>query len=103
MASTENQRDDEYSGDPIAVSELEDAVEDWLTDHDVADGWNLAPGLVAAGIDASALEQLEDRIPPAALNPSVRWLAESLTVRRAVDVVCRSASRMSDLVTAVKA
>jgi PAS domain S-box-containing protein len=89
--------------DPIAISEQEDAVEDWLADHGIDDGWNLASGLVAAGIDDPALQQLEGQFPPAALNPSVRWLAESLTVRNAVDVVCRSASRMSDLVTAVKA
>jgi PAS domain S-box-containing protein len=94
---------DGHHDDPIAISEREDAVEDWLADHGIDDGWNLASGLIAAGIDDLALQQLEDQFPPAALSPSVRWLAESMTVRNAVDVVCRSASRMSDLVTAVKA
>ncbi len=99
----EAQRHAEGRSDPIAISEQEAVVEDWMADHGIDDGWNLASGLVTAGIDDSALRQLEDQFPPEALNPSVRWLAESLTVRNAVDVVCRSASRMSDLVTAVKA
>jgi PAS domain S-box-containing protein len=91
------------TGDPIAVSAREDAVEDWLAAHGIEEGWSLAPGLVAAGIADAALEELAGQFPPTALGPAVCWLGESLTVRDAAEVVSRSAGRMSDLVSAVKA
>lgn len=89
--------------DPIAISEQEDAVAEWLDAHGVRDSWNVAPGLVAAGIDESAFQQLEEQLPHDALGASVCWIAESLAIRNAVEVVSRSTSRMSDLVMAVKA
>lgn len=89
--------------DPLAVSEQEEAVEDWLNAHAVDESWMLAAGLVAGGITEETLDALATQLPPAALNPAARWIAESLTVRQAAEVVCRGAERMSDLVSAVKA
>lgn len=103
MPDSQAKADADARVDPIAISEQEDAVEDWLSAHGVRDGWNLASVLVAAGVNEAAFQRLERQIPPAALGASVCWLAESLNIRSAVDVVSRSASRMSDLVSAVKA
>jgi PAS domain S-box-containing protein len=89
--------------DPIAIGEQEDAVADWLITHGVQDSWNVAPGLVAAGIHEASFQKLEDQLPTEALGASVCWVAESLAIRNAVDIVSRSTSRMSDLVMAVKA
>jgi PAS domain S-box-containing protein len=89
--------------DPVTVSEREDAIESWLELHDVGEGWTLASGLVAAGMTEAVLDELASRLPAAALEPAVRWLGESVSVVTAADVVTRSASRMSDLVKAVKA
>ena len=88
--------------DPVQVSEREDALGDWLTDHDVREGWKLALGFVKAGITDDDLEQLAGHLPDGALDPAMRWLGESLAIRDAADVVCRSTSRMSELVTAIK-
>jgi signal transduction histidine kinase len=91
------------SPDPVAISEQESAVEDWLADRGIAEGWRLASSLVAAGVNETILQQLANQLPPDALGATVRWIGESIAVRGAVDVVCRSSSRISDLVTAVKA
>jgi PAS domain S-box-containing protein len=104
IAPIDSDSDDDASlDDPIVVSEREDAVADWLADHGVDEGWNLSAGLVAAGLDDAALDRLASHLPERSLGTAVRWLAESLAIRAAVDVVSRSAGRMSDLVSAVKA
>ena len=36
---------------PMQVSEAEDEIGDWLTDHGMDDAWDLAPAFVAAGVD----------------------------------------------------
>lgn len=92
-----------YAADPLGVSEQETAVEEWLDGHAFDEGWTLAPALVATGISDEALDALAAQLPPAALSPAVRLIAESQTVRQAAEVICRSAERMSDLVSAVKA
>ena len=35
---------------PIEASDREDEVGDWLSDHGIADAWEIAPTLVAAGL-----------------------------------------------------
>ena len=41
---------------PLEAADQEDAVADWLAEHGVDDGWELAPGLVQAGWDDSRLD-----------------------------------------------
>jgi signal transduction histidine kinase len=91
------------AADPLAVSEQEEAVDEWLNAHAVAESWTLTAGLVADGITNDALDALARQLPPAALNPAVRLIAESQAVGHAAEVICRSTERMSDLVSAVKA
>ena len=40
---------------PMEASDREDALGDWLDDHGVAGGWDLAPTFVQAGLDADWL------------------------------------------------
>jgi PAS domain S-box-containing protein len=89
--------------DPVSLSDMEDKLERWLDEHGIVQGWTLASELVSAGLTDAALEQLADRVPTAAFEPAIRWLGESVSILKAADVVGRSASRMSDLVGAVKA
>jgi PAS domain S-box-containing protein len=89
-------------GDPIEVSESEDALADWLQRQGIDRAWDLAPRLVRAGIDQQALQRVLGGLSPAVLCPSIAWLGESLAVRELTDVVARSAERISGLVGAVK-
>ena len=50
--------------DPLARSDREDALALWLDDRGVADAWELAPALVAAGLDGDRLGAVVDRLPP---------------------------------------
>ena len=49
---------------PIEVSDREDEVADWLTDHGIESGWDVAPTLVAAGLGVDWLEELVTVTPP---------------------------------------
>src|SRR5919201_1545283 len=60
---------------PLQVSDREDELGGWLEDHGVADAWDLAPPLVAAGIDADRLEQVAAGVPAELLPRAVGALA----------------------------
>ena len=86
--------------DPIAQSELEDAVTDWLEDHHVNSAWQLAPTLVTAGITIEELEKISVSVPD--LNNALCWLEASLTGDELLKTMKLSAERISRLVTAMK-
>ncbi|HEY9894388.1 MAG TPA: ATP-binding protein, partial [Candidatus Sericytochromatia bacterium] len=87
---------------PLEQSDREDALTDWLDDHHFANGWTLAPVLVAGGIDIAQLDQLTQQLTPAALTEGLSWLAETLTLAGLVNEVEQSTSRISTLVKAIK-
>lgn len=87
---------------PLEVSEQESAIEDWLADHDVEGGWDIAPGLVHTGIREEQLETLASTIPAPVLAAVMGWLADTLSIRESIDIIGRSSHRISELVQAIK-
>ncbi len=83
-------------------ADREEAVASWLDGRGVEDGWQIAPGLVAAGIDEGDLEELADELPEAALVDAVRWVSQSQAVGELIRTLATSARSISDLVGAVK-
>jgi signal transduction histidine kinase len=88
--------------DPLALSEQEDQVQEWLEDHSVGQEWELAPVLVSFGWDRSELERFADRFSPMQLPLVVRWLAANCSVYGLLEEVGKSAEAMSEIVKAVK-
>jgi PAS domain S-box-containing protein len=88
--------------DPLALDEQSTGVEDWLEDHRVDNGWDIAPGFVQAGITGERLDDLADRLPPGTLPDAVAWLSEGLSTRELIEIISRSSHRISELVSAVK-
>ena len=88
--------------DPLALSEQEDQVQDWLEDHSVERAWELAPVLASFGWDRRELQILADSFSPTQLSVVVRWLAANSSVYSLLDEVGKSAEAMSDIVKAVK-
>jgi signal transduction histidine kinase len=83
-------------------SDREDELTDWLENREVADSWDVAPALVAAGIDTEWLDGLAAEVEPAALPTIVRWLSGTLEVQMLLDDIDDSTTRISTLVKAAK-
>jgi signal transduction histidine kinase len=88
--------------DPLARSDREDALALWLDDRGVGDAWELAPALVAAGLETDRLGAVVDRLPQPAIGPALTWLAASLTSAGLIAEIVQATGRISALVDAVK-
>jgi signal transduction histidine kinase len=87
---------------PIEESEREDALSEWLDEHGVPDGWELAPIFVGAGTTPEFLDRVADQAPPAMLEGAVRWLAYTLETELLMHEITDSVARISSLVAAAK-
>ncbi len=87
---------------PLEVGDREDAVTDWLDEHGIAGGWDLAPTFVQAGLDLAWLDQVAASVPGAILEGAVRWLNYTVETELLVNDIEDSTTRISTLVTAAK-
>jgi signal transduction histidine kinase len=86
----------------LDASDAEDALAGWLDDHDIADGWDLAPTLVAGGVDADWLERVALSVGEDNLDPAVRWLTYTIDTELLMGEIDDAVGRISGLVTAAK-
>jgi signal transduction histidine kinase len=94
--------DEQASLSPLQVSDREDELGGWLEEHGVTDAWDLAPPLVAAGIDAGQLEQVAAGVPAELLPRAVGTLAAACEAESLLDEVVEATGRISKLVGAAK-
>ncbi len=88
--------------DPLAQSEAEDEITDWLDAHNVADGWKLAPTLVAAGLNTDELDKIVTHIDPNCLGDVLSWLEATVSGVGLLDQIKLSSTRISELIAAMK-
>ncbi len=87
---------------PLEASDREDAITDWLDDHGVRDGWDMAPTFVAAGLDAAWLDHVEAAVDPGTLEAALRWLNYTVDTELLMNEIEDSTTRISTLVGAAK-
>ena len=87
---------------PLAQSEAEDAVSDWLEAHDIEDSWKLAPTFVAAGLNVERLTDIAAHIEPTCLSATVTWLEATLTGTKLLQDIDCSSTRISELIQSMK-
>ena len=87
---------------PMETSQAEDELGDWLDDHDVQGGWDVAPVLVAAGADVAWLDELAENLSPAILGDAVHWVAYALDTEQLMSEIEDATTRISTLVGAAK-
>jgi signal transduction histidine kinase len=86
----------------MATSDAEDVLGDWLDDHHVVGGWDLAPILVAGGIDAPWLERIAGAVGEDNLESAVRWLTYTIDTELLMGEIDDAVTRISTLVGAAK-
>jgi signal transduction histidine kinase len=87
--------------DPLARSDREGAVQEWLEEHGLDEAWQIAPSLVTFGWDVPALEKLGGDFGDS-VGIVARWLGVGCSVYALLDEVSASAERISEIVKAVK-
>jgi signal transduction histidine kinase len=95
---------DSIDSKPVSLmerSDREQALEDWMESHGVIEPWKLAPALADAQIDTPKLEEIE-RVVKDALNPVLVRINYSFVAARMIREIEHGASRIFELVQAVK-
>jgi signal transduction histidine kinase len=87
---------------PLQTSDAEDELTDWLDDHDVREGWQLAPIFVAGGLGVDDLEAVNAACPDCPLEGTLRWLAYTVETEGLLGEIIDSTQRISTLVNAAK-
>jgi signal transduction histidine kinase len=87
---------------PLEASDREDAVSDWMDDHGVTSGWELAPTFVAAGLDVDWLDKIAGKVSGETLEGAVRWLGYTIETEQLMNEIEDSTTRISTLVAAAK-
>ena len=83
-------------------ADREDELVDWLQDQGCPQGYRLATGLLAAGLDPAKIAPVLDALPVAARPAALAWLeAQVVTVQLIADVQ-EAGQRISKLVQDVK-
>jgi signal transduction histidine kinase len=86
----------------MQASDAEDALGDWMDEHGVTGGWDLAPVFVQAGIDTDCLTQIEAKVDHGLLDQAVHWLGYALETEQLMSDIEDATGRVSSLVTAAK-
>jgi signal transduction histidine kinase len=87
---------------PIEASDAEDEMGDWLEDHGVRGGWDLAPTLVNGGLDVPWLARAVEMCPKTATEGAIRWLAYTVETETLMNEIEDATTRVSTLVGAAK-
>jgi signal transduction histidine kinase len=87
---------------PMATTDAEDALGEWLDERNVEGAWDIAPTLVAGGVDAGWLDQVADAIGPDNLEAAVRWITYTIDTEMLMGEIDDAVTRISGLVSAAK-
>jgi len=85
---------------PLEQSDREEAIADWLTDHDVDAA--AAPALARLSTSIPALDRLASLLDRSTLAVALRYVAAESESRGLTAEIERAAARISELVAAVK-
>ena len=93
---------DEPPPDALAASDIEEQIDSLLRSHGQNDLWQLSADLARRGVKPAALESLFANLEPETARAALIRLAASIEVANLLNEIESSASRISDLVLAIK-
>jgi signal transduction histidine kinase len=90
----------------MEASDCEDAVGEWLEDHGISGGWDMAATFVEGGIDASWLERISATVDEldasTSLEKAIRWLSSTIDGELLLNQISEASKRISALVADAK-
>jgi len=87
---------------PLEASDREDELGGWLEEHGVTGAWDLAPPLVAAGVDTGWLERVAAAVGAGALPHAVGVAAIACEAESLLEEAAEASGRISALIGAAK-
>ncbi|MFF4755985.1 ATP-binding protein [Streptomyces sp. NPDC002514] len=87
---------------PLEATDREDALTDWLDEHGVDNGWQVAPTFVQAGLDVDWLEEAAAAVGEEILPGVIGWLNYTIETELLMNEIEDATSRISHLVDAAK-
>jgi signal transduction histidine kinase len=87
----------------LEASDREDALGDWMDEHDVSGGWDLAPVFAQGGLDVDCLHDIAESVGPELLDGAMHWIGYALETEQLMSDIEDATDRISTLVTAAKA
>ncbi|MFH7334452.1 ATP-binding protein [Streptomyces sp. KHY 26] len=87
---------------PLEAADREDLLGDWLDEHGIDNGWQLAPAFVQAGLDVDWLEQVAAAVDEEILPGAMGWLDYTVETELLMNEIEDSTTRISHLVDAAK-
>ncbi|MEV0342053.1 ATP-binding protein [Nocardia sp. NPDC050713] len=90
---------------PMEAADREDMLGEWLEEHEIGDGWALAPNFVQAGFDVDWLERIWGTLegcPNKVFEGAIRWLNYTIETELLMNEIADSTTRISTLVGAAK-
>jgi signal transduction histidine kinase len=97
-----NQRREAPPRSPLEVSDREGELADWLDEHGVEDGWDLAPTLVSAGLTVAWTERLAEVVPAPHLGAALTYPVRALESDGLLDEISEAVGRISALLASAK-
>lgn len=88
--------------DPLARSDREGELSDWLDERSIPDGWQYAPTLVSYGWERDALEKLSRQFSSEQFAVVVPWVAVGCTIYSLLSEISGTSERLSEIVKAMK-
>jgi signal transduction histidine kinase len=86
----------------LESADREDDISDWLEDHGVGHGFEIASTFVAAGVDGDWLDLVANAAPPDSLSGAIHWLYYTIDTELLMKEITDSTTRISTLVDAAK-
>jgi signal transduction histidine kinase len=90
------------SQNPLANTDREEMLVQWLNAHNVPNPWTIAPALSETTLAFDLLDELAEIVGPEVLPVAVATVASSLRVERMAETVVDSTVRIFDLISAIK-
>ena len=87
--------------DALALADSEEALTDWLEQHQVDRAWEIASVLASAGAEVAWCERAAELLGPA-LQAGLEWVSATLSAETLLGEVRESTKRVSELVSAVR-
>ncbi|RBQ21670.1 histidine kinase [Spongiactinospora rosea] len=86
----------------MQTADAEDALADWLDERDIAGSWDIAPTLVAGGIDTAWLEKVSAAVGDDGLASAIGWITYTIDTEMLMGEIDDAVTRISGLVAAAK-